>query len=74
MVWTQAMRKGAFGTALATIFVTAISLVYLKLFHGQGINPWAFTKMAFIIAAVWAAIGATMGIFIVMIISKNEGR
>ena len=74
MTWTRGMKFGAAGTAAATLVFIALSLGYLWINHGSGVTGWQFTRIALVIAGVWAAIGTTMGIFIVMIIRKNEGR
>lgn len=75
MTWTPNMRRGAFGTTLGTLAMIAISLFYLA---GRPetaqISTWDFVKMGAVVSCVWSAIGVTMGIFIVMILKKNENH
>lgn len=73
MVWTSNMRRGAALTALGTVAMTLFTLGALWTWFGAETPLWTFTKIGVVIALVWSAIGATMGIFIVMIIKKNEG-
>ena len=69
------MRRGAALTALGTLAMIGLSLAYLWTRpEAAPVSLWDFTKLAIVVAAVWAAIGVTMGIFIVMILKKNEGR
>jgi len=37
-----------------------------------GVPPMSFLKVSVVIAIVWAAIGATMAFFIVMVLRKND--
>jgi len=75
MTWSPTMRRGAGLTALATVVFTLASIAYLwTTTSNLDVPVWGFIKMAAIVSFVWAAIGATMGIFIVMILKKNEGR
>ncbi len=74
MAWSKRARKGAFGTAIATIILTALSLLWLWVtsYGEPGVTPLSFLKIGVVIAIVWAAIGATMAFFIVMVLRKNE--
>jgi len=69
--WSHDMRRAALITALATVAMIAVTLIYLRVFAAADIDGWVFAKVAFVIAAVWAAIGGVMGFFIVMIVKKN---
>ncbi len=75
MTWTKNMLRGAGLTFLGTATMIALSVLYL--WHrpeAAAVSTWDFTKLAVVVVFVWAAIGITMGIFIVMILKKNEGK
>ena len=74
MAWTKRARKGAWGTLVGTILLTALSLIwlYFETYGQEGVTPMSFLKIGIVIAIVWAAIGATMAFFIVMVLRKNE--
>lgn len=74
MAWSARARKGAYFTGIATLAMIAFSLLWLwsKVSADPDITLWAFLKIGFVVAAVWAAIGITMGIFIVMVLRRNE--
>ena len=75
MTWTRSMRRGAGFTSLGTLAMIAVSIWYLSARpEAAEISLWDFTKMSAVVVAVWSAIGITMGIFIVMILKKNENR
>ena len=74
MAWSKRAKKGAWGTVAGTILLTALSLIwlYLNTYGQDGVTPMSFLKIGIVIAIVWAAIGATMAFFIVMVLRKNE--
>jgi len=74
MAWSNRARKGAIGTAIGTLLMTALSLLWLwKTSYGApGVTPLSFLKLGIVIAIVWTAIGTTMAIFVVMVLRKNE--
>ena len=73
MIWSHRMRQGAGLTTIGTIIATALSILYLWFRpEAAAISTWDFAKMAFVVVLVWTLIGITMGIFIVMILRKNE--
>jgi len=74
MAWSNRARKGAVGTAIATVVLTALSLLWLwtTSYDEPGVTPMSFFKVSVVIAIVWAAIGATMAFFIVMVLRKND--
>lgn len=75
MTWTRSMRRGANITAIGTIVMIALSLAYLWFRpEAEVVSLWDFAKLSTVVAIVWVVIGITMGIFIVMILKKNEGR
>jgi|GEM_PF-5021231 len=74
MAWSRRARMGAISTLLGTIILTALSLIWLwaTSYGDPGVTPISFLKIGVVIAIVWAAIGATMAFFIVMVLRKNE--
>jgi len=74
MTWTRNMRRGASAVVIGTLVMIAFTLLFLWKTSADGVTLWDFLKVSFVIFAVWSAIGGTMGIFIVMILRKNEGR
>ena len=74
MAWTRSMVKGAALTTLCTIAAIYGTLSLMWAQFGAVTERGDFVTMSVIIAVVWAAIGGVMGIFIVMILKKNEGR
>ena len=69
------MKRGLWIMIGATVTVIAATLIYLAFREEAAeVSAWDFTKMAIVISIVWTAIGATMTIFIIMIIKKNENR
>lgn len=74
MKWSQSMRRGAAAVVLGTLLMIVFTLVFLWMNAAEGVTLLGFLQVSVVIFAVWVAIGATMGIFIVMILRKNEGR
>ncbi len=74
MAWSKRARHGAMATLVATVVLTALSLLWLWLtsYGEAGVTPMSFLKIGVVIAIVWASIGATMAFFIVMVLNKNE--
>ena len=74
MAWSARARKGAVGTLMGTVILTGLSLLWLwsKTQGDPGVTPLAFLKIGIVVAIVWAAIGATMAFFIVMVLRKND--
>jgi len=74
MVWSKRAQMGVICTCLGTIVLTALSLLWLwnSTYGDPGVTPISFLKIGVVIAIVWAAIGATMAFFIVMVLRKNE--
>lgn len=73
MTWTAPMRRGAGVVAAGTLIVTLVSLGLLWP-RAEGVAFWDFVKLGLVVVLVWAAIGGTMGFFIVMILKKNQGK
>ena len=73
MSWSSAERKGAIWIALGTVAMIVLSISYLWYRAGSSpeIDPWDFLKISIVVSLVWAAIGVTMGIFVVMVLRKN---
>lgn len=74
MKWSQSMRRGAAAVVLGTLLMIVFTLAFLWMNAAEGVTLLGFLQVSVVIFAVWVAIGATMGIFIVMILRKNEGR
>ena len=72
MPWSLHQKRGLRLTLLGTAVMTALTLLYLWMFHAHGVALSSFLAIAAVIAVVWFAIGAVMAFFIVMIIRKNE--
>ena len=74
MAWSKRTRMGALGTVIGTIALTILSLMWLWMttYSDPGVTPMSFLKLGVVIAIVWAAIGATMAFFIIMVLRKNE--
>ena len=74
MKWSQSMRRGAAAVVLGTLLMIVFTLAFLWMNAAEGVTLLGFLQVSVVIFAAWVAIGATMGIFIVMILRKNEGR
>lgn len=74
MASSQIARKGAVWVTVCTLAVIAATVAYLWQTSSADVSTWDFIKISLVVALVWAAIGVTMGIFIVMILKKNEGK
>lgn len=75
MAWSKRARKGLLLCVLVTIGFTLASIFWLwtGVRDDPNVTMLAFAKIAAVVAGVWIAIGATMTIFIVMVLRRNEG-
>lgn len=74
MSWSKRAKQGAIWTGFGTVAVIAVSVIYLwiKTAGLEGVSVMEFVKIALVMGLVFAAIGAVMMFFIVMVLRKNE--